>query len=67
MPAASTFNPLRVGAIAGVAVAVSSVAYAAVLAMGFLTLPSPDQPIQDPWFTAMEGTDTLIRSDLGEN
>ena len=54
MQAASTLDPLRVGAIAGVAVAVLSVAYAAVLAMGLLTLPSPDQPIQNPWFTAME-------------
>jgi hypothetical protein len=55
MQAASTLDPLRVGAIAGVAVAVLSVAYAAVLAMGLLTLTSPDEPIQNPWFTAMEG------------
>jgi hypothetical protein len=54
MPAASTLDPLRVGAVAGVAVAVLSVAYAAVLAMGLLTLPSPDRPIENPWFTAME-------------
>jgi hypothetical protein len=29
-------------------------AYAAVLAIGLLTLPSPDQAIQNPWFTVME-------------
>ena len=54
MPVASTLDPLRVGAVAGVAVAVLAVAYAAVLVMGLLMLPSPDQPIQNPWFTAME-------------
>jgi hypothetical protein len=55
MQAASTLDPLRVGAVAGIAVAVLSVAYAAVLVTGLLTLPSPDQPIQNPWFAAMEG------------
>ena len=29
-------------------------AYAIVLAVGLLTLPSPDQQIQNPWFTVME-------------
>ncbi len=28
--------------------------YAAVLGIGLLTLPSPDQQIQNPWFTLME-------------
>lgn len=46
--------PLRLGAAAGVAVAVLSVAYAGVLAIGLLTLPAPDQPIRNPWFTVME-------------
>lgn len=45
---------LRVGAAAGFAVAVLCVVYAAVLTIGLVTLPSPDQPIQDPWFTMME-------------
>ena len=29
-------------------------AYAGVVAVGLLTLPSPDHPIQPPWFTLME-------------
>ncbi|MEO7252721.1 MAG: hypothetical protein ABIZ64_00610 [Casimicrobium sp.] len=44
----------RVGAASGIAVAVLSVAYVVVLVAGLVTLPSPDQQIQDPWFTAME-------------
>lgn len=44
----------RFGAAAGAAVALLSAAYAVVLGIGLLTLPSPDQPIHDPWFTAME-------------
>ena len=42
------------GVIAGTAVAVLCFAYAVVLSVGLLTLPSPDQQIQDPWFTLME-------------
>lgn len=45
---------LRVGAAAGFAVAVLCVVYAAVLTIGLATLPSPDQPIENPWFTMME-------------
>ena len=30
------------------------IAYAGVLGIGLLTLPSPDQAIQNPWFTLME-------------
>ncbi len=45
---------LRMGIIAGYAVAALSVAYAFVLSVGLLTLPSSDVPIQNPWFTAME-------------
>lgn len=40
-------------AVAAVVV-VLSIAYALVLSAGLLTLPSPNDPIQDPWFTAME-------------
>lgn len=45
---------LRVGVVAGVSVAVLSIAYATVLCIGLLTLPSSDLPIQNPWFTFME-------------
>lgn len=45
---------LRVGATSGLAVAVLCLVYAAVLAIGLLTLPSPDHTIQNPWFTTME-------------
>lgn len=31
-----------------------SLAYAVVLSIGLITLPSPAHPIQDPWFTLME-------------
>ncbi len=45
---------LRIGSRSGFAVAALGVAYAAVLAIGLAMLPSPDHPIPDPWFTAME-------------
>jgi hypothetical protein len=35
-------------------VAVLCIAYAIVLSIGLLTLPSSELPIQDPWFTFME-------------
>jgi hypothetical protein len=44
----------RLGVFSGVAVSALSVAYVVVLSVGLLTLPSPDQQIQDPWFTLME-------------
>ncbi len=44
----------RLGVTAGYAVALLSSVYVVVLVMGLCTLPSPDQPIQEPWFTAME-------------
>lgn len=44
----------RFGHVAGIAVAGLIAAYAAVLGVGLLTLPSPAHPIQDPWFTLME-------------
>lgn len=36
------------------ALALLCAVYAAVLAIGLARLPSPQHPIQDPWFTAME-------------
>lgn len=42
------------GVVAGTAVAALCLAYAIVLSVGLLTLPSPDHQIQDPWFTLME-------------
>jgi hypothetical protein len=42
------------GVVAGAAVAGLCLVYVSVLAIGLLTLPSPDLPIQDPWFTLME-------------
>lgn len=45
---------LRVGVIAGITVAVLNVIYAIILAIGLLTLPSPELQIQNPWFTVME-------------
>jgi len=47
-------GPVRLTAAAGLGLAVLCLAYAGVLVVGLATLPSPDQPIQDPWFTAME-------------
>lgn len=35
-------------------VAVLCLVYAGVLALGLFTLPSPAQPIQNPWFSALE-------------
>jgi hypothetical protein len=45
----------HIGVAAAIAVAALSAGYAAVLTVGLLTLPSPDQQIQEPWFTLMEG------------
>ena len=42
------------GFVAAVAVAVLILAYAATLVAGFLSLASPDQPIGDPYSTALE-------------
>lgn len=54
MPESNTATNLRMGMLAGVAAAALCVAYAIVLGIGLLTLPSPEQPIRDPWFTVME-------------
>lgn len=52
MPSRPESNPL--GVFSGTAVALLCLAYAGVLAVGLLTLPSPEHPIQQPWFAAME-------------
>jgi hypothetical protein len=44
----------QLAVVAGQLVAGLCAVYAMVLAIGLLTLPSKDHPIQDPWFTAME-------------
>jgi hypothetical protein len=44
----------RLAVLAGAAVAWLCGAYVIVLSIGLATLPSPDRPIQDPWFTLME-------------
>ena len=49
-----TASHLRLGMLAGIAVAVLCVAYAVVLCIGLLTLASQELPIQNPWFTIME-------------
>ena len=54
MPHLNSSLDLRISVLAGNAVAVLNVAYAIVLSVGLLTLPSPELPIQNPWFTAME-------------
>ena len=45
---------IRLVVTAGHALAALCLVYAAVLAVGLLTLPSADQQIQNPWFTLME-------------
>jgi hypothetical protein len=44
----------RLHSLTASAVALLCLAYAVVLTAGLLTLPSPQHPIQDPWFTLME-------------
>ena len=44
----------RLGVLSGSAVAALSAAYVAVLVIGLLRLPSPDQQIQQPWFALLE-------------
>jgi hypothetical protein len=44
----------RLHATVAASVVVLGIAYAVALSAGLLTLPSPQHPIQDPWFTAME-------------
>lgn len=49
-----TFRGAKVGRVAALLLFILSIAYVAVLVIGLATLPSPDQPIQDPYFTLME-------------
>lgn len=42
------------GFVFGYLIAILSAVYAAVLTIGLLTLPTPEHPIQNPWFTIME-------------
>lgn len=49
MPAAQ-----RLAVASAMAVALLCLVYAAVLAIGLFTLPTPQHPIGDPWFTSME-------------
>ena len=44
----------RFGIATALAIAFLTLVYAVVLAIGLLTLPSPNHPIQNPWFTLME-------------
>jgi hypothetical protein len=44
----------RLHATVAASVVVLGIAYAVAPSAGLLTLPSPQHPIQDPWFTAME-------------
>ncbi|MEQ9398892.1 MAG: hypothetical protein RJQ04_06945 [Longimicrobiales bacterium] len=44
----------RLGIAAASGVVVVEIVYLVVLLVGLATLPSPDAPIGDPWFTALE-------------
>lgn len=59
---ANPFTPAtrRMGIVSGTAVALLSLLYAAVLAAGLLTLPSPEQPIGDPLFSILEALIVVI-------
>jgi hypothetical protein len=47
-------NVRRLGIASGTAVAALGLSYVCVLLVGLLTLPSPDDEIQQPWLTLME-------------
>jgi hypothetical protein len=51
---APTPSARRLGIASGTAVALLCLAYTCVLSIGLLTLPSPDQQIQQPWRVLME-------------
>jgi hypothetical protein len=50
----STSKNGKLGKIAALVLFILSMVYVIVLAIGLATLPSLDQPIQDPYFTLME-------------
>ncbi|MEQ8331308.1 MAG: hypothetical protein RH859_12690 [Longimicrobiales bacterium] len=62
-----TAGARRLGIAAASGVVVVEIVYLVVLLVGLATLPSPDAPIGDPWFTALEvlilGILTLGRHD----
>lgn len=45
---------LRMGITSGYLIAFLCAVYAVVLVAGLITLPTPQHPIQNPWFSAME-------------
>jgi hypothetical protein len=49
-----TAGATRLGRVSALAVVGLGVAYLGVLGVGLGTLPAPEVPIQDPWFTTME-------------
>lgn len=53
-PVGQSTSALRLGVASGAAVALLCLAYAGVLSVGLLTLPSPEHQIQEPWFALME-------------
>ena len=53
MAAALLFR-CRLGMASALGVAILSAAYFVPLVMGFVTLPSPDVPFLEPWFSMME-------------
>ena len=52
----SGFTPSarRLAILSAAAIVFLEIAYVIVLAIGLATLPSPTEPISDPWFTMME-------------
>jgi hypothetical protein len=49
-----TASARRLGIASAVGTALLTAAYAAALAAGLSSLPSPEQPIGDPWFATLE-------------
>jgi len=54
VPATFTASARRLGIASASGTVLLSVAYAIPLTFGLLALPSPDEPIGDPWFPMME-------------
>ena len=53
-PAPGDFVAWRLGVVSGAAVAALCFVYLVVLVIGLATLPSPDHPVQQPWFALLE-------------
>lgn len=60
MPTGSHVLARRVAIGCGLSLAGLSLIYACALAIGLWTLPSPDSPVGDPWFTLLESLILLI-------